>query len=296
MATYTPGDANSRYDIWPRTMGSTFRMRSALILIALTASPMTTQAKDDIVEWCEQQWRTESATARSPHELADLLERWQSYAPKCAGTVAYEMRLAMTQMFLGDIPRARRTIAAVRNVRSPYAYLVDFGFMMCDYWEFIHRDLPPAEKEANGLEQKFQRVVDAHPEFAEGWAVLGSVQTIREKHAQAVESLNRALHSPGNVTGIYRNLTISYAALARYKDALGAADEAYKRDKNVTSDPYYMCALATANAATGSLEDAEIGLRLILTETPEFGSNPAFRKAAEFLQVRLDADKRSAPR
>ncbi len=168
---------------------------------------------------------------------------------------------------------------------------------LCVITGHSYRDAPPTEDEANGLEQGFRRVVDAHPEFAEGWAVLGSVQTIREKHAQAIESLNRGLRPPGNVTGIYRNLTVSYAALGRYDDALGAADEAYGRDQNVTSGPYYMCALATANAATGSLEDAEIGLRLIvLKKKPEFRGDPAFRKAVEFLQARLDAKKRSAPK
>jgi tetratricopeptide (TPR) repeat protein len=273
-------------------------LRHAFALFVLTASAAP-HPKDDVVAWCEQQWRIESASptgaplaSRSPREWADLEKRWQTYAPKCAGTVAYEFRVATVQMFGGDIPRARRTLASAKGIPSPSAYLVKFGLAMCDYWELTTGARVTSAAEESRIERAFQETVDGHADFAEGWAMLGSAQTIRGRHDLAVESLQKALQSSiMDLSGVYRNITISYAALRRYGHALDAADEAYTRSPAVTSDPYFVCALAAANTAAGRLEDAEMELKLVLAKNPWFRSEPEFQKAVAFLREKVQAKK-----
>ena len=90
-----------------------------------------------------------------------------------------------------------------------------------------------------------------------------------------------------SLLGPYRNLTVSYAALERWREAIDAADEAYTLDRGVTNDPHFVCAAAMANAGVGDLKSAETMLRVIATKRPESRQDPDCRRAAAFVMARM---------
>jgi tetratricopeptide (TPR) repeat protein len=136
------------------------------------------------------------------------------------------------------------------------------------------------------LERGFQRLIEKFPDFADAHGMLGGIQSMLGKHAEAIPSLERGLRSSMNTAGVYRHLTVSLAALGRYEDALRAADEGVNRNRALTSDPYFMIALATADTGLGKLEESEMALKVILAKKPDVRGDPEFKKAVAFLMAK----------
>ena len=60
------------------------------------------------------------------------------------------------------------------------------------------------------MEGKFRAFVKAHPQVAEGRAMLGGILTGLDKHDEAIKALRAGLKSSTDLTGVYRNLTVSF--------------------------------------------------------------------------------------
>lgn len=265
---------------------ATTTLRALAIFAGITSlmRPMTTEARQDPAAWCEVQWRIESARAREEHpsDMTPLLRRWEGLADKCRGTVAYEARLAMARLLIGQVGEARVLLKSVNAAGSPYEYLVEFATVLCDSYALMNGS--PTEEEARRVEKEMRAFVWRHPDFAEGHAVLGALQGGLGMHAEAIRSLELGLRSSMDVSGVYRNLTVSYVALERYQDAFRAAENAHRLDKRVTSDRYFMYGLATAEAGIGKIESARDALGLIAAKQPEVRNDPGFQRALEFVQ------------
>jgi len=270
------------------------RVLAFVVGFASLMRPMTTQAKQDAAAWCEGQWRVESARAaqESPGDLAPLLRRWEAFADRCRGTVAYEARLAMLRAMLGQTGEARALLKSLDATSSPYRYLVEFATVLCDYFALMNGS--PTPEEARHVERELRAFVGRHPDFADGHAVLGALQGAIGMHEEAIRSLQLGLRSSMDVSGVYRNLAESYVALERYEDAFRAAENAYRLNKRVTSDRYFMYALATAEAGIGKIESAHEALNLIAAKQPEVRDDPRFQRAVEFVARRAQAQPRPA--
>lgn len=83
--------------------------------------------------------------------------------------------------------------------------------------------------------------------------------------------------------GIYRNLTISYATVGKYDDALKAADSASEMNKESSSDPDFMYAVVKTDAALGDFVAAQTALKVLAANVPEVRNTPEFADAANFL-------------
>jgi tetratricopeptide (TPR) repeat protein len=112
------------------------------------------------------------------------------------------------------------------------------------------------------------------------------------RHADAVASLSRALKSSMDLSGVFRNLTISWSALGRYEDAMRAADEAVDLAPDLFTDPSFVYAAARAFAAGGKVDAAVSVLNVIATKRPELRNAPEFWEAAKFVKARKAAAKR----
>jgi tetratricopeptide (TPR) repeat protein len=266
-------------------------MTIAAMLALSVAAAARTQAVDSVADWCERQWAIESASAgeRGPRDLTELLMRWKGHGLKCSGTVAYEARLAMAYAMSGDPAAAQRELKSVAGIQSDYGHLVEFGAVVVDYFSVANG--APTRDGVRRLEGELRAFTEKYPRFADGQAMLGGIETTLGKHAEAIKALELGLHSSMDTSGAYRNLAISYAAVGRYEDAIHAADAAYRLDKGLTSDPYFVYAVAIADAGVGKLEDAELALRVIAAKKPEVRRDPEFKKALDFVLARMPQGK-----
>jgi tetratricopeptide (TPR) repeat protein len=242
---------------------------------------------------CEQLWKQESAKAihggASP-DFPQLLARWLSHGPQCAGTVAYEARLAIAYVAAGRPDEAREVLAPMRGIQSEYAHLVELAALQLDYFAVAKGTI--TDDRLKGLESQFRTYVRKHPHVPEGYAQLGALQTMLGKHAEAVGSLSAALKSSMDLAGVHRNLTISYAALGRYEEAVRSADEAVDLGPDMLSDAAFVYAAAKASAAVGKISAAVTVLNVIATKRPELREDPGFWDAANFVKARKAAARR----
>jgi tetratricopeptide (TPR) repeat protein len=250
-------------------------------------------ASDSSGSVCEQLWKQESAKALHDGGRPDyehLLARWLSHRQQCAGTVAYEARLAIAYVAAGKPDEARRVLSPLRGVGSEYAYLVDLAALQIDYFALTTHEITRERLEA--LEKQFRAYVRKYPHVPEGHAQLGALETMLGHHADAVISLREALKSSMDLSGVHRNLAISASALGRYEEAMRSADEAVELAPELFSDPPFVYAAAKAAAAVGKIDAAVNALNVIATKQPEVRNDPAFWEAANFVKAKKAGAKR----
>ena len=116
-------------------------------------------------QWCEEQWKAASAAAvdQQPPDYAGLLHQWQQLGARCAGTVAYEARLASAYVFLGRPEKAREVLAPFKDVPSPYRHLVDFMLIQADAQDITKGRITIQDVEK--LEKMYANLVSRYPEF-----------------------------------------------------------------------------------------------------------------------------------
>lgn len=268
------------------------RPRFALLFSALVSCQLSPAVHaQGTPEWCEQQWRVDSADfdIRSK-DLSALTARYSRHETACKGTVVYEARLAGAYAMNHQFERAREILRPVDRPGGPWQHLVDFARLQIDFFAVVDAETV-TRAQAVELRNKFEAFVRKYPDFRDAYSQLGALQAELGDHSSAVKSLEFASRSPMNMSGAFNLLTISYTAVGRYDDALQAADKAYDMDKAVTSDPRFMYALAKANAAVGQLEAARRTLQVIAAKKPEVRTDPEFREAVLFVVAR----SKSAP-
>lgn len=259
----------------------------SFVIASLSAIALTIQAAHaDVARNCEQKWIEESShfVKHSPADYDGLLRHWLAQAPVCKGSVVYEARLAMAYSFNQRPDQARQALAGLQKNGSPYAYLIELSELTIESNLVLTQGADEAS--AKQLEQRFLAFVKKHPAVAEGQAMLGGILTGLDKHEEAIKALRVGLKSSGNLSGTYRNLTVSFASLGRFQEALAAADEAFKLDRKLSGDAYFVYAVAKSNAALGQLKEAEMALRLIAAKKPEVRRDPDFKEAVEFVTAR----------
>src|ERR1700752_867678 len=107
---------------------------------------------------------------------------------ECAGSIAYEARLATAYLVAKQPEKAREIIRPFVGRPSELSYLVDYAQLQIDYFEkglFVQAtmdDVKQLEKEAAAFVQKA-------PSFPDGQALLGSLQTLLGDYSAAVKSL-----------------------------------------------------------------------------------------------------------
>lgn len=260
------------------------RIATYLTVLAMMSACNMSSAQSAAPEWCESQWQAISAETYQ-QEVPDylkLLENWQKIGAKCSGTGIYEARLAAVYSILNQIEKARETLQPFQGKVFKYSNLIDFVSLHIDEAQLSSAGHIDTEN-VSDLEQKYLTFVKKYPDFSEGYASLGTWQTYLGKYNDAISSLEKSLATTMFAGGIYRNLTISYAAVGRYDDALKAADKAYELNKKSSSDPDFMFALVKTDAALGDFVASQTALKLIAARVPEIKNTPEFADAANFL-------------
>lgn len=264
----------------------------ALVLFLVSMNASTVHAMNDKAEWCEDQWRIVSAnnTVPAQTDYSGLLVKWKEYGAECSGTVAYEARLSTIYSLSQNPDKAREVIKAVDATESGYSHLVDLALLQAETAEVLYGELN--REDVVLLEKKYLNFVKKYPDFYDGYGILGSIQTILGKYDKAIISLEFGLQSSMELWSVYRNLTISYTEVGYYEKAVKAADAAFERNNQLTSDPYYAYAFAKASAGIGDIKTAETVLKVIATKVPEVRGDPEFKDAVDFVLARIPVEKR----
>lgn len=246
-------------------------------------------------QWCEQQWELVTADPGPTIQPSykDMLARWQEYRGKCAGTVAYEARLAILYAQMGDSTKAREVLKGVEGKKSDYGYLVELASLQTELSEILAGSPRDKRVKVKQLTGKYAAFVKQHPNFPTGYFVLGGLQTTLEEHHEAIRTLIAGLNHTEkdkrrtpNLWGVYRNLTISYAETGNYRVALGAADVAFELKKGITSDAYFVLAVAKADAGTGNFKSAHDALNVIAVKVPQIKNDPKFVETVNFVAAK----------
>lgn len=237
--------------------------KTALIVLfgALNSAKALTEASQ-LEEWCEKQWIANSAAYTSQDGKPKgnlLLTYWLTLEPRCGATFAYSGRLALVHVLMKDFNAAKSVLAkAPPTGGSPYAYSVDIAKVMLQVEERIAAAKPVTGQDIAQFEKSYANLVAKYPKWPTGYALLAGVQTLLGKHHEAIRNLKVAAKGDAyELFGVYRNLTISYAAIGDFMSAADSADKAYRLNPGLTSDSAYMFAAATAASGTGHFDDAE---------------------------------------
>jgi tetratricopeptide (TPR) repeat protein len=241
----------------------------------------TAQAGAETGAWCEKQWAVDSTVFVSKQaarpDYDGLLKKWELYRPKCVGTGAYEARWAMALALLGRIDEANAVLRTVENKETDYPYLVEAARLQIDTWDALRS---PNDQKVRlvSIEKRYRALVKTHPSWLQGYGLLGSVQTVLEMHHEAIPNLERSRSADADTWGSFRNLTVSYAAVGRFSDALDAAGIALDSNSNVMSDADFMYAAAKSNLALGETKAARNVLQVLVSKRPAVRSDPDFAR------------------
>ncbi len=93
-------------------------LAAALCLMSSLGAPMVEASTQG--DWCEQQWEIVSGDPSEGLQPSykDILARWQQYGGKCAGSVAYEARLAILYAQMNEPAKAREVLKKGTSFRA----------------------------------------------------------------------------------------------------------------------------------------------------------------------------------
>lgn len=244
-------------------------------------------------KWCSQQWEVETSKHEGQNSSVyeGFLGSWVAYAPMCAGSVVYEARLAMLYALLNEPGKAEVALLPVLDAKSDYKYLVDLALLQI--YEARMESNAIGANHAKELEGKYLDYVAKYPSVPEGYAMLGAVQVAEKKYQDAINTLEKVLDSKINLLGVYMQLTMSYAEVGRYDDAIKFGDKAYAIDKTVNSNPYFAYAAAKALAGKGDIETAKTIIKVIAAKNPELINDPDFISAVSFIKEKINASNKT---
>lgn len=165
-----------------------------IVAIALLLSLAMTEAHSGSGESCEQEW-LESSEKYVNQELPDfrgLLTFWQQRAKDCAGTGAYEARLAAIHVHLGEIGKARAELAKGKKHGSEYSGLIELTELLADAFEVTAAAVVD-KSQLIAIADRSLAFAKRYPDFAEGLAFAGGSADdhwrARESHSVTGESL-----------------------------------------------------------------------------------------------------------
>jgi tetratricopeptide (TPR) repeat protein len=262
---------------------------SALVAILMWAA--MTQAQAATGEACEKEWRDHTAQflSREHPDFKGLLSYWQQRAADCAGTGAYEARLATVYLYLGDQKKARAQLVQARTHGSQYVPLIDLVELTADSFALTdHRS--PTDAELKQIGKRAVEFADRYPDYVEGLTYAGGVLTTVGEHAKAIPLLEKAFVLGDKKmprAGLFRNATISYAAVGNYKQAFHAAGAAIDDNETLTAEPVFMYALIKSEMELGMLEDAKMSAQLLAGKNPTVKADPEFVQLVGKLNQRL---------
>jgi len=277
-------------------MRLTFSFIPTITWLSLIAIPtMASPASADNGDSCEAKWSANSAqfVNQENPDYSGLLAYWQQQASECKGTGAYEARLAVIYLYLDQPREARSALEQARKRRSRYASLIELVAFMSESFALVAQS-PIDEVKMEEFGKRVYAYASRNPERADVLAYAGGIQTTLGHHDRAIALLEKALAlskagQPISLAGLYRNATISYAALQRYSEAYDAGGAALSENKGVMADAEFMYAVINTQAELGQLDAAKTSAEVLVAKTPAVRTDPEFAALVAYLKDKFKA-------
>lgn len=91
--------------------------------------------------------------------------------------------------------------------------------------------------------------------------------------------------------GLFRNATVSYAALGKYSQAYDASGAALSENKGFMADPDFMYAVIRTQAELGMLDEAKTSVEVLATKTPAVKGDQEFNELVKYLKRKLETPR-----
>ncbi|MFC3147429.1 hypothetical protein [Piscinibacterium candidicorallinum] len=254
-----------------------------IICIGLTLSAAAKTFDPNIESECERLWldHAKRISKSDRPTTIQLLNTWASYEDKCSASGYYWAKRASLEAALGQFGAAKATLKRSPEGaadRSPALAITQIHVRLEEYIAAARsvdvRRLAEFETEVTVVARRF-------PNWLPAAALLGGLQVLQGRYAQAIQNLEKASTDKHADQGpILRNLTIAYSGFGAHSAALESADEALKVDSNLTADPDFCAAVIISSVRVDLLDDAEIVLKVVLRKNPSARSSPSLGRAA----------------
>lgn len=258
-----------------------------LIFIASVSSAAPDAALD---RRCENYWieGTRKIVNDQRSNFTEVLRWWQGYEKECGVSGIYQAHLASIWMQLSDIKESKKTLSTMKVISPDYAHVGDFIKFQIDFAEAAQSNKYKVSSDYYELDIRAQELVNKYPNQPIAYGFLGFTKLMLEKYDLAIQYSTKAVKSNSYETwSFWRNLTIAYAEVAKYHEALRAADEAYLRNKLLTSDALYALAVAKSQIGVGQLEEAKTTLFVFSNKFPALKSSEEYRDVVLFYNQQL---------
>jgi len=257
-------------------------------------------------EWCEQQWVAQEVYPKgydAPTNRNPEVDDWLALSDRCKGTIAWEARLAMAYVNLDRPSAAREALAQLQNSRqSMYGYLIDLAeidLMITELMDSSAGSTVPSDK-AQAIEDRFTSHMTTYysnanlEDAVDALIAFGSFEGSLGEFEAAVELLEMAdqVRKPARgKLALYRNLTVNYAALGKFRDAEDAARSALRLSPIVMTSPNFVYALARSQSSLGLRDEAQASIRKLAQLRPDVALGDEFKVARAFVDQKARAAK-----
>ena len=265
-------------------------MHPILVTLTLLVAASTAHAASQSLPLeCERQWIIDSRKFSTANAKDDktLARQWLTRQRQCGATSVYWGRLAILQARSGDFAAATESLNRAPAGDPRYDYAVALARVELIVQRRLAKPSPITRSDLEEFEQRYSNLSRTYPSWPTTYALLGGIQTSLGKHSEAIVALRKAAEGHAyQLSGVFRNQTVSLSALGRHEEALAAADRAGEMDRSLLEDPVFAIAVANSHTALGYLDDARDTLQVILATRPEGKTDPAFALALEYYERR----------
>jgi tetratricopeptide (TPR) repeat protein len=250
--------------------------------------PLALEANDS----CEAKWEDLSKEYVHQSPSADYgaaLRAWKGLESTCDNSPRYRARLALIYFYLDQPKASKEALATVSREEEEGEPLVTLVRILAD--AALLRDSGASQGELEEIEERLRAYALKNPRDAVGVTLLGDVLNDLGRYeaaAQAYVAVIKAMGMSARSVGVMRNLTITYEQMARHEDAYRLAGEVISYDRaGLTSDLYFMCAVARAQASLGRVKGARDTLTLLANKNAEVREHPDFKAAVAFVKEKM---------
>ncbi len=213
---------------------------------------------------------------QSSDETSEKIDRWTGISETCAGTGFYEYQLAKLHIRNRDYRAADTVLSKSEGFPPPYD----------QYSALAKGDALLHQKNYESAEAKYRKVVDAYPEWSNGYSNLGFTQFALGRYQEAVVNLEKSISIQPSAIA-HRDAALAYYSLNEYESAAAALNSAYSLNNDIVSDRDAMIVGVRSFAELGKFEVAKNLLAMLLQARPGMKEDNEFLKAGLFLRQKL---------
>ena len=269
-------------------------MTSHRLLAAVIFLPMAAFSADARLAKCEAIWDhlyTDSIAGGRTQDNAALLKSWQDHEPTCRGTGAYEFRLAVIQMALGNLKTALELLNRASGWPPQYAKFTALLKLQVQLRVFGAQTPLPIDK-VRALKPQFLAAAANVSDAPTAGQQVANYLVLIGDYAEAIPYAERSLKLYDQQWEPNRSLAIAYSHTGNFSGAAFAGRRAQELRNSLIKDPEFMYAVTRGYAGVGNIKVAEMTLAILNQEVPSEHGSKDWSEAIAFIRAQIAAGNR----